>query len=427
MHAFILAALTLAVAQPSPPPNVTTAIDQSGASRAFAQAHALCSADNGKLWHHTLCGPMMFVDPQTREAVASRDGTTIERFSIPESIGVANTSVTYQGLRWTMITWPLTDDPKDRAVTFMHESYHRIQPDLGLTGASDLGTNGHLDTENGRIWLRGELHALDRALAASGRARTTALRDALLMRAYRHSLFPGSAEEERGVEINEGLAESTGITLGLSKTDRIPHARQDVVLTEQAPSLVRAFVYGTGTSYPILLDQVSSNWRAQLTGASDLAEIARTAYHIKAQAPSQAQALATIKRYGGESIVAEERARTERIATVLKKYAVEFLNGPTLSLDMHKFNITFNPRAVEQFAEHGSVYHTLELSDAWGVLRVTGGDALVAKAFDRCTLKAPANASGSTITGDGWTLKLAPGYSVAPSTTQSGSFVVTKQ
>lgn len=50
----------------------THAIPTAQAAAAFAQARALCSADGGRLWGHSLCVPMMFVEPATREAVLNQ-------------------------------------------------------------------------------------------------------------------------------------------------------------------------------------------------------------------------------------------------------------------------------------------------------------------------------------------------------------------
>ena len=41
------------------------------AQRDFAEAKALCQADAGKLWGVSLCGPILFVDPDSRTLVAN--------------------------------------------------------------------------------------------------------------------------------------------------------------------------------------------------------------------------------------------------------------------------------------------------------------------------------------------------------------------
>src|SRR5260370_25799005 len=38
----------------------------------FSEAQSLCQADHGQLWGRSLCGPMMFVAPQSRSIVANQ-------------------------------------------------------------------------------------------------------------------------------------------------------------------------------------------------------------------------------------------------------------------------------------------------------------------------------------------------------------------
>ena len=90
----------------------------------------------------------------------------------------------------------------------LHELFHRIQPDLGLITLS--GQNAHLDTVEGRVWLRLEWRALARALGQSGEDRKRAVSDAVAFRLTRRSQFANAAENERVEEIREGLAQYTG-------------------------------------------------------------------------------------------------------------------------------------------------------------------------------------------------------------------------
>ena len=84
----------------------------------------------------------------------------------------------------------------ERGRPFMHELFHRIQPGLGLIApplATNAGEPSHLDSLEGRYWLRLEWRALARALGASGAARTSAIADALAFRAARYQRFPGAS------------------------------------------------------------------------------------------------------------------------------------------------------------------------------------------------------------------------------------------
>jgi hypothetical protein len=95
-------------------------------------------------------------------------------------------------------------------VILLHELFHGIlQRKLGLAASEEL--NEHLDMMDGRYWLRLECRALARALRESGAQRNTAVRDALAFRQARRMRYQGSAEKERALEINEGVASYTGV------------------------------------------------------------------------------------------------------------------------------------------------------------------------------------------------------------------------
>ena len=84
------------------------------------------------------------------------------------------------------------------------------------------------------------------ALTSRGIARKAALADALEMRAYRHVILPLTVAPEHELDIFEGLAESTGIDIGLPSSRRIAYTLDDMRLAEKAPSYAREFWYAIG-------------------------------------------------------------------------------------------------------------------------------------------------------------------------------------
>src|ERR1700710_541862 len=52
---------------PAPPP-----FDPAHASALFAEARVICERDAGKLWNHSLCGPILLVDPDSMTMIASQ-------------------------------------------------------------------------------------------------------------------------------------------------------------------------------------------------------------------------------------------------------------------------------------------------------------------------------------------------------------------
>ncbi|HET7674609.1 MAG TPA: hypothetical protein VFL54_03705 [Gammaproteobacteria bacterium] len=393
----------------------------------------MCTRDGGRLWGVSLCGPMMFVDPASREAMlnepapgAVRDGS-LYRITLPASIGLANTAFEFKGKRWSMVLWPLPKDKDKRDVLLMHESYHRIQPALGLAPSGRPGANAHLDSEFGRVWLRAELHALRAALNAHGEARRRAIADALRFRVYRRSLWPSAAAEEDALELNEGLAESTGIDAGLATAKvRMAAAVDDIDRHEKDPSYVRSFAYATGPAYAELLDAAAPGWRRDVNEHFDFGEAVAHRYNITMPAGSAKLAHEALQHYDGNTILAQEASRAKRVAVRNRRYTVEFIGGPTLTFPLVHMQISFDPREVESFAGHGSVYHTLTVSDTWGTLEVQSGDALIDSKFKTVTVPLSETSKCSAPAGRGWSLKLEPGFKSKPDAGKKNSCVAAR-
>src|SRR4051794_35256182 len=97
--------------------------------------------------------------------------------------------------------------------------------------------------------------ALERALRTTGPARRDAIADALLFRSYRRSLFPAAAKNETALELNEGLAEYTGVKLSSADLQEAT-LRADLILRQARnnPTFTRSFAYISGPAYGALLD-----------------------------------------------------------------------------------------------------------------------------------------------------------------------------
>jgi hypothetical protein len=155
----------------------SAAIDTSVAYQYFREAQTACQRDGGRLWGMPICGPILFVDPVTRTVVANqsdlqglltkRDEVFVGR--LPDRQPIANARINWAAVKWAMIVWSfLTDDKFQRVKLMIHESFHRIQNELGfpVSGAN----NDHLDSRDGRIWLQLEWRALRQALLSKGAA-----------------------------------------------------------------------------------------------------------------------------------------------------------------------------------------------------------------------------------------------------------------
>src|SRR5437899_3307870 len=169
-----------------------------------------------------------------------------------------------------MVSLPLPIDEFLRIRLLAHESFHRVQPALGLR-ASDAAS-GHLDSESGRLWLRLELRALSQALRLDGDAARSATKDALLFRTTRQHLNAGADVRESALEIQEGLAEYTGTVIALARSgEALTRVARAVETFEDRPAFSRSFAYATGPALGLLLDRYAVGWRKKLKQDSNLA------------------------------------------------------------------------------------------------------------------------------------------------------------
>lgn len=403
----------------------------------FQEAARICTQDHGKLWRVSLCGPMLFVEPQTRAVFANQpdaEGRLTPRGEVftgrlPPQINIANTATDWAGIKWTMILWgALSSNKYGRARLMLHEMFHRIQSKIGFPASNP--SNNHLDTMEARIWLQLEWRALREAVTHLGSERRRAAMDALLFRLYRRALYPQSAAEERALEMNEGLAEYTGVKLSGRTELEMPGylaGRLDQAVSHE--SFVRSFAYETGPAYGFLLDQTSGSWRARLKAQDDLGDLLRRSLSLTVPGNLKAEATRRSTIYQGEELRAAEGERERERQALLKSYRAKLVDGPVLILPLGEHvSYSFDPNNLLPLDNLGTIYPTLRISDAWGVLEV-GGGALFVRDRDRPSrvqVPAPPDTTARPIQGEGWTLQLAEGWRMEAATERKGDYVLKK-
>ncbi|HVG35608.1 MAG TPA: hypothetical protein VM911_21335 [Pyrinomonadaceae bacterium] len=402
----------------------------------FDEAASICGQDQGKLWRVSLCGPMMFVEPQTRMVYANRadaQGRLIRKVGVftgrlPDEINIANTATEWAGVKWTMIMWgALSPNKYGRARLMLHEMFHRIQSDIGFPASNP--SNNHLDTMEARIWLQLEWRALREAVTHLGKERQRAATDAILFRLYRRELFPQGSVEERALEMNEGLAEYTGVTLSGRTALEMPGylaGRLDQAVSR--PSFVRSFAYETGPAYGFLLDQMRASWRAHLKSQDDLGDLLRQALSVKLPESLRTEAIRRSIIYQGDDLRAAEEERERDRQARLKAYRARLVEGPVLIIPLSReMSFSFDPNNLLPLDNSGTIYPTLRVADDWGVLEVDGGALMIRDREQRPThvhVPVPVDTNARPLKGEGWTLQLAEGWRLEESTTRKGDYVL---
>jgi hypothetical protein len=367
-----------------------------------------------------LCGPILLADPKTRAVIANqadRKGLLVEQDGVfvgklhPEET-IAGTAKDWAGVTWVMLPWPLPKEKNERLHMLAHEMFHRVQPGLGLQGTG--GSTAHLDTRDGRIWLQLEWRALRAALEKQGDQRRRPIEDALLFRAFRRSLFPGAAAGERAQEMGESLAEYTGVVLATdSKSAAIKRALWNFERAKSWPSFGYSFAYVSGPPYGLLLDEFKPDWRNGLTSKDDLGQILQKALSIKLPENLEAAANKRAAEYDAEQLIAAETKRAKAGEDRLEEYRERFVTGPVLVIPIQSMQFQFDPRDIQPLDDLDKVYPKMKMSDAWGILEVTGG-ALIANDWSRVVVPAPSEPTARALKGDGWTLELKEGWEARP-------------
>lgn len=415
----------------------TPSIDVSQAQQAFDEAKALSARDGGKLWGKPLYGPMLFADPETRRVVANQADSSgllhkeggLYTGVLPKEVGIANTAISWSGVRWTMVMWPLPENGESRGRLMMHECFHRIQPELPSGDKGGALPAEHLSTLEGRIWLQLEWRALEEALLTRGPKQVEAVRDALIFRARRQKLFHGAAASEQPLELNEGLAEYTGIlahsySLAQAKADALTGLRNGA----GKRTFGRSFPYASGPGYGLLLDERSPGWRKHLGPASDLGDLLAKAIPLRLPENLQKEADLHAARYGGALLRSDETRNESERAAHRSWLRTRFAEAAVLRLPWAgHISYTFNPNGAESLEGLGTVFTHGTASGDWGNLEAH--EFLVLSVGGKNTgfqVPAPSDPSTRPVKGQGWSLTLNPGWTLRAGP-RKGDWVVSRE
>jgi hypothetical protein len=388
----------------------------------FHEVDSLLKIDNGKFWTHQLYGPILLIDPNTREFIANQNNK-LGRFkkignvfvdTLPKELNIANTAINWYDERWTMVMTPLPNDNYVRNNLIVHELFHRIQPKIGFDSLSEQ-SNSHLDTYEGRLLLKLELEALKKSLEAKdSKSSESHLANALTFRYFRQS-NDAKKMAENSLEINEGLAEYTGVMLsGRGDKEIREHFIKNVNNFYNNATFVRSFAYQTIPVYGYLLSLNNNNWQKEIGKETNLTDYFMHAFSIQSITERSYESIAIKNEYNYRKIVDEEKERENRRLEKIENYKKMFLQEPTLKLPFRNMNISFDPRNITPLENLGTVYPNLRVTDDWGILTVEKG-ALLSSNWSSVTVTKPTKIADKFVKGEGWILELKNGWKVEES------------
>jgi hypothetical protein len=252
------------------------------------------------------------------------------------------------------------------------------------------------------------------------------LTNAISFRKYRNSLYPGSDTTENILELNEGLAEFTGVMMsGRDKGQMKEHFVASINTFFLNPTFVRSFAYQTIPVYGYLLSKSNESWNKEVTINTHLIDYFIKAFKIDVRIDLEKRIESITPLYNGYAIIAEEKKREERTREIVAAYRTKLVDQPHFEIRPEKMNFSFDPRNIFPIEDKGTVYPNLRITDRWGILTVEKG-ALISSGWDKISITNPISIDGNKIAGDGWTLELEEGYTIEKEQS-TGNFILKKK
>jgi len=389
-----------------------------------------------KLWNIDLYGPIIIVNPYTRQAysnfqdtagILKKDGK-IFTGKLPANILVGNYSLNWGGLECAMVLTIFIKDNKDERVDlFTHELFHRAQPLLNFGKVNDQ-SNAHLDSKSGRIYLRLELDALVKALKSTDKnERTRHILNALYFRIYRYELFPNAYSSEASIEINEGIASYTGKVmrnLNEKEFNNLTITKITDFFKEQ--TYVQMFAYNTIAAYGFLLRESDRYWNKKVTSETNLTDFFISAFDFSDKINQKINIDSIAGLYNSVNIIKEETEREERIKKTVLAYKEKFLGQAHFEISFEKKRLSYDTRYIVTIEDLGFVYPTMKASDNWGVLDIKDVGGFLNPTKDKVIITIPTKMDRSNISGEGWTLLLNDDYKVIKDEKTSNYTIVKK-
>lgn len=371
------------------------------------------------LWDIDLYGPILLIDSETRTIYANEKDKEnklkpeggVYIGTLHKNINIANTAIEWEGKRWAMIMLPLSDNVQNRINLLGHESFHRVQPTLGFK--LNNTDNNHLDQKEGRVYLRLELEALKQAIQANSiKEINQHLTAALSFRKYRQNIYSEASTTENLLELNEGIAEFTGLIVSnRTKKETVDYVSKGIDDFFKNSTYIRSFAYHTTPVYGYLLSQQDKEWNKKINTTINLTDYFIKAWNI--QIPNNLESTVNhLKiKYNGTLIIEQEVERENKVKKIIAAYKAQFVENPHFEIKFEKMNISFNPSNLVALEDKGTVYPTMRISDKWGILTVEKG-ALMSPNWDRLSITNPTKVEENKVFGDGWVLELTESYKV---------------
>lgn len=391
------------------------------AAEYFIKIDSICQGEKASLWGMNIYGPLMMIDPDTREIYANfqdadgilkpKDGIFVGTY--PKEKVIRNFAVTFGGTLFGMTQLRAKEDEYEILSRAVHGLFHCCQIKKEIDTPEFHAS--HLNERTARLWVKMEWRALQRAIRTSGEIRTQAIRDALVFRSARREMYPRFIEQENNFENYEGTTSFTYIYLS-SKSDeeyirRLLNYYDRIYNTRSYPN---SWGFINGALYSHLLFESGFDFKSINGREYDLGELTRKRYNITLPEISRDIAGSLAFNYDIDLINQEEHTRELKLREDLQRSVSKYVDRPVVYLELESPNFSFEPGDMTPVDSLGTIYNTLSVSDNWGKISVDDGGCLVSPGLEYIRIPAKnIKADKNHISGEGWHIILNDSWEIA--------------
>lgn len=356
------------------------------------------------LWNKHLEAPIIIIDHFNNKmfltGIEDDSVKPIREESWNNKIPLANSFFDYDNKRYvTIIHAALMGASCEQRINLLiHEIFHTHQKSLGIENQSSH--NYHMDEIQGRALLQIEMKALQQTLSGD----SSSLYDALCIRAYRQNLYPNNNEDL--YELNEGLAEYTGIKLSIENIKKYVKERLNYNISR---GYTNAFAYYTGSAYATILDEIYPQWHndKDLTkGLIFLIKKIKPHYFVSVNS-SYTDSL--LSKYDYTKILASEKQELKSFGNMTSFKELLKPKASKLYIENKGVNFTYNPNDRVISLGDAVLLRNMTLIGEWGRIEVKGG-VIRMNDWTAFYLLPPTSIVLNVVKGDNYEMQLNQGW-----------------
>ncbi len=338
----------------------------------FQKVHEICMLDNGDLCGINLYCPLLLVDRESRFVYSNvplsfSDTPPMNGLYtgiLPNNYLISNSTIYIDSILYTIFAFEKSVGADMLIEVAIHEMFHYWQEKNDWHYSSPYN-NTQMETKWGRIYLKLEMKAIQKALSSKNdQEKENTINEALYFRNQRQILFSDRIADEIAFEIHEGMPDFVRYTLCVENDSQIKLRLVDEIEKSlNEGKFIRTFGYLTGSSYAFLINNPTLLKDAYIDG-KDLTKILKETMSIGSLPDSLSSTI--LKEYNYEAIAFQEDSIEKTKTAFNNRIKQQFQESKKLIIDLEGVTFGFNPSEVYSIDNIGTYYPFISVAGEFG-------------------------------------------------------------